>query len=133
MLQRGIYVLLGITLFAAIVPHNPRMSTRIAYGILTLLIAMIGIFLAGRQVWLQSQPALPTEICLPGFAYMVQRLPLTQALRLMLLGADNCGVVTWRLWGWSIAHWSLVWFIAFALQGIGQLLLTYFSRPITRR
>jgi len=126
-LQRGVYIALVIVLFAAAIPHRAKAMTQV-YGLLTLLIATAGILLAARQVWLQSLPKAPTEICLPGFSYMVQHLPLTQALQLMLLGSDNCGLVSWRLEGWSIAAWSLLCFIGFALQGLSQLWFAYTAK-----
>jgi disulfide bond formation protein DsbB len=121
-LQRGVYILLVIAFLLA-AWQGVRRS--LPYGLLTLFISALGIFLAGRQVWLQSLPKAPAEVCLPGFSYMVSHLPLSTAFKLMLLGSDNCGVVTWRLLGWSIAQWSLLCFVLFALAGVGQIIYRY--------
>ncbi len=127
LLQRGVFILLSILLFTAFL-HNPGQRGVRVYGALTLLIAVLGSFLAGRQVWLQSLPHAPTEICMPGFSYILSHLPLDQALCAMLMGSDDCGVIDWTLWGWSLARWSLVWFVLFGLFGIFQV--TQQRRPV---
>jgi len=121
LLQRGVFILMIILLLSAFL-HNPKYRGIQIYGSLTLFTAVLGIFLAGRQVWLQSLPRAPAEICMPGFSYIISHLPLHQALSAMLMGSDNCGVVDWTVWGWSIAHWSLLWFIVFGLLGIFQMM-----------
>ena len=118
-LQRILYILLAAILLLAYL-HHPKQRGIQVYGSLTLFLASLGVFLAGRQVWLQSLPHAPTEICLPGFSYIISHLPLHQALSAMLLGSDNCGVVDWTVCGWSLACWSLLFFILFCLLGIYQ-------------
>jgi disulfide bond formation protein DsbB len=118
-LQRGVFVLLSILLFGAFL-HNPKQRGIRVYGAFTLLIAGLGVLLAARQVWLQSLPHARAEVCMPGFSYLLSHLPLNQALSAILMGSDHCGVVDWTLWGWSIARWSLLWFMLFGLFGIFQ-------------
>jgi disulfide bond formation protein DsbB len=46
---------------------------------------------------------------------MLQTLPFGDVLMRMLKGDGNCAVVDWRLWGLSMAEWSLLYFIVLAL------------------
>lgn len=116
-LQRLVYAFLGIMLFLVFLCYPKRLWMRI-FGLFTILIALLGAFLAGRQVWLQLQPHATAEICMPGFSYIIAHLPWQQALQAMLQGADNCDVVDWVFLGWSMARWSLLCFIGFMLLGI---------------
>lgn len=119
-LQRFAFLLLAVLLGVAFL-HNPkRLGTRL-YGLFTLFISILGVLTAGRQVWLQLQPHAPAKICMPGFSYIVTHLPLNEAISSMIMGSDNCGVVTWTFFHLSIAGWSLLWFSLFCLLGILQM------------
>jgi disulfide bond formation protein DsbB len=120
LLQRWVFALLMFLLLVASV-HNPKRRGIQMYGFLTLFVAGAGIFLASRQVWLQSQLQAPADICLPEFSYVMSHLPLKQVFSVMVKGADHCGSVEWMFWGWSIAAWSLMCFVLFAVLGIFQI------------
>jgi disulfide bond formation protein DsbB len=49
--------------------------------------------------------------CGPGLAYMLDRLPLVDALAKIFRGSGECAEVGWTLLKLSIAGWSLVWFV----------------------
>lgn len=123
LLQRGLFILLAIILLLAYLLKPKQPGIKI-YGFFTLLVAVLGALLAGRQTWLQLQPHAPTDICMPGFSYILAHIPLTQALQAMLQGSDNCGVVDWTFLSWSIARWSLLCFILFGLLGVFQMLIS---------
>lgn len=129
-LQRGAFALLMIVLLLAYL-FNPKPLGIKIYGFFTVLIAILGALLAGRQAWLQLQSHAPAEVCMPGFSYILHHLPLSQALTAMLQGSDNCGVVDWTLLGWSMAHWSLLCFILFGLLGIFQILGIYYTKSLS--
>jgi disulfide bond formation protein DsbB len=119
-MQRIVWFILGVVLLGASVQNPARRGTQI-YGWLTLLFASIGIFWAGRQIWLESIPHLSTNLCLPGFSYLISHFPLKTNLSMLFRGSESCGEVEWIFWGWSIARWSCVWFVLFAALGIGQI------------
>lgn len=127
-LQRGVFILMAFIMSVAAL-HNPRQVGVQIYGLITLLLSISGALLAGRQVWLHLQTHVPAEVCLPGFSYMVAHLPLSQALRLMLAGSDDCGVVTWRFLGWSIPEWTLLCFILFGILSLFQIIRVFYTRP----
>jgi len=110
MTQRVFYILTAlIALIAAI--HNR--GVRI-YGALCMMSALAGAAIAARQVWLQHLPPDAVPACGPSLEYMLQTLPFGDVLMRMLKGDGNCAVVDWRLWGLSMAEWSLLCFIALA-------------------
>lgn len=129
-LQRGVFALLMIIFLLAYL-LNPKPLGIKTYGLFTVLIAILGVLLAGRQAWLQLQIRAPTEVCMPGFSYILHHLPLSQALVAMLQGSDNCGVVDWTFLGWSMAHWSLLCFILLGLLGVFQMLGIYYTKPLS--
>lgn len=122
--QRFIYVFLILLLLIAVL-HRPKKTGVMIYGILTCLIAALGIWAAARQVWLEHQPTLPTTLCVPGFSYLIAHLPWQKMLELLFKGQESCGVVKWRLFGLSIATWSLMSFIGYGVLGVVQV---FFSK-----
>lgn len=120
-LQRGVFILLIILLLSACL-HNPKRRGIRIYGVFTVIIAVLGMCLAGRQIWLQSLSHAPAEICMPGFAYIMAHLPLNEALSAMMMGSDDCGVIDWTFLGWSIARWSFLGFSLFAVLGVYQVM-----------
>ena len=110
MTQRVFYVLTAlIALIAAV--HNRGIRI---YGALCALSALAGAAIAARQVWLQHLPPDAVPACGPNLEYMLQTLPFGEVLVRMLKGDGNCAVIDWRLWGLSMAEWSLLCFIALA-------------------
>jgi protein dithiol:quinone oxidoreductase len=109
-LQRIAYTaLLAVFVVAAI--HGPRRTGATIYSGLLVTIALIGAGVATRQVWLQHLPKDRVPECGPGLDYMLNRFPLTQALEKIFRGSGECAEVGWRMFGLSIAEWSLVWLL----------------------
>lgn len=127
--QRVVFIVIGLISLAAVL-HNPvpsatngkrPVAARI-YGLLITLSAAFGVAIAGRQVWLQHQPADQLPSCLPSLDYMMDVLPFQEMLRLVFSGTADCAAVTWTFLGLSIAEYTLIAFIGFALFGLLQLL-----------
>lgn len=119
--QRGFYVLVGVLALAAALQH-PGRTGRAVYGGLIALAAAGGAAVAGRQVWLQHLPADQVPACGPSLDYMLDTFPLMETLQVMLRGDGNCAEVVWRFLGLSMPEWSLLWFLALAVAGVGQAL-----------
>lgn len=115
--QRMAFIgILGIALAATI--HGPRHWGRYLYNGLLLVAALIGVGIAARQVWLQHLPADKVPECGPGLDYILEVFPLTEALGMILSGSGECAEVQWQFLGMSIAEWSLLWFLAFAVLAL---------------
>lgn len=99
------------------------------FAVLALLFSSLGIALATRQVWLQHQVLDPNAPCVPGLRYLFKVFPFTRALEIALRGTTDCGQVTWQLWGFSMAEWSL---ICFASLAIAALVLLFWPTPRQR-
>ncbi|HEY3699079.1 MAG TPA: disulfide bond formation protein B [Spongiibacteraceae bacterium] len=117
MTQRFFYILTALIALAAAL-HNR--GVRI-YGGLVALSAVAGAAVAGRQVWLQHLPPSEVPACGPSLEYMLQTLPFGAVLTQLLKGDGNCAVVDWRLWGLSMAEWSLFWFVVLAGISVWQM------------
>jgi disulfide bond formation protein DsbB len=107
-----------MAVFAVAAIHGPARRGAIVYSALIAIMAAMGAAIAGRQVWLQHLPPDKVPACGPGFDYIIERFPLTEALPKIFAGSGECAEVGWRFLGLSIAGWSLVWFVilgAFAI------------------
>lgn len=103
---------MGIGLFALIAAiQNPGRTGRRVYGVLAGLSAAFGAAIAGRHVWLQSLPPDQVPECGPGLNYMLETMPLTDALSKVFFGSGSCAEVSWQFLGLSMPAWTLVWFV----------------------
>jgi disulfide bond formation protein DsbB len=122
--QRVAFAALGVVLLAAGL-HAPRgAGARRAYGVLAVLVAAVGIGIAGRHVWLQHLPPDEVPMCGPGLNYLMEAMPLSGVIRKVLTGSGECAKVDWHFLGLSMPEWSLLWFLALA----AWVLLTMFRR-----
>lgn len=124
--QRLFVIATGLILLAGAL-HNPGKIGRRIYGGLTALTAALGAGVAGRHVWIEN---LPFELQ-PGCGYslndMLETFPLLKTLKLVLAGSGGCGQVSWSFLGLSMAGWTLIFFIGFAVLGL-ILVFTHFGK-----
>ena len=113
-LQRVAFALLGAVFLAGGL-HAPRGARgRRAWGLLALVPAAAGLWLAGRHVWIQSLPPSEVPACTSmGLDYMVEAMGPMKALATALQGSGECAKVD-AIFGMSIPMWSLLWFAALA-------------------
>ena len=117
MSQRFIYVGIAfVSLLGAM--HNPIFGGHRRYAAVITVLAIGGIGLATRQLYLQSLPEELVPACGPSFSYMVEAFPFTEVLVAMVKGSGSCAEVQWSFLGLSIPGWSLVLFTLFALNGL---------------
>lgn len=117
MVQRGFYYGL-LFVFAVAALHFPRRTGKSLYCAAAMLLALGGLGVATRQVWLQHLPADQVPACGPDLFFMMENLPVRRMLEKLFMGSGQCAEVTWRFLGLSIAEWSLAWFIALALYAL---------------
>ena len=121
LVQRGFYFgLLFIFLIGAV--HGPKKVGSVFYGFLGFLLAAAGAATAGRQVWLQHLPADQVPKCGPDLYFMLDNFPLSRTITNLFKGSGECAEVTWRFLGLSIAEWSLVCFVGFAVLSLWAML-----------
>ncbi len=105
-LQRlGFIGLFLVSVAAAI--HDPAMKARRIYGALALLCAGGGLAVAVRHVWVQHFPP-PTAGCGAPLSYLLDSLPLAEALKKAFTGTAECSEVNWAFAGLSMPEWTLM-------------------------
>jgi disulfide bond formation protein DsbB len=120
MLQRITLALLGVVFFLGAVLNFKKIG-QLFWGLLASVTALLGIVLAGRQVWLQHFPSSDTSGCEASLDYMLQIMPITQVLKKVFIGGAECSQVDWKLIGLSLAEWSLICFVVLFLFSFWQL------------
>ena len=119
MTQRVFVVLWGvIALLAAL--HNPPGWGRRVYAALCALAAIAGGAVAARHVWLQHLPEDQVPACGPSLEYMLETLPFSETLSLVLMGDGNCAETMWTFMGLSIPEQTLILFSVVTLVALWQ-------------
>lgn len=85
--------------------------------------ALLGLFFAGRQIWLQSLPPDQVPACMPGMDVLLRYFPWEDILHAMIWGAGDCAEVTWRFLGLTMAAWAAIYFICMFVVGVMNYLL----------
>jgi len=120
MTQRFFYYGIGIAALIGMFTVRSWGAQRVI-AFLALASTIGGLSTAGRQVWLQHLPADQVPECGPGLEFWLENMPFLRTLELLFKGDGNCAEVNWRFLGLSIAEWSLVWFVIFALVTLSIL------------
>ena len=118
-LQRYTLSLLGL-IFLLGALFKLRKWNALVIGCSAILISALGIFLAGRQAWLQHLPNPNHVDCGASLEYMLQVLPWKQVLSNVLQGSAECSQVEWQFLNLSLADWSLIGFTVLLIIGIWQ-------------
>lgn len=119
-LQRCVFCILGILFFfSAVVPWHK--TGRLVLGITNTLFAVIGLLLAGRQVWLQHLPLNTNADCGVSLQYLLKILPWQQAMAKVLYGTAECAQKGGMFLSLSLAEWALMCFILFLFFCLGQI------------
>lgn len=122
-LSRYTFIAIGaIALVAAL--HGPRGKALKAYASLIALLGVVGIGISARHSYLQHFPP-KFESCGTDLEFLLNTLPMSQALPRIFAGTGSCSAVDWKFLGLSIPEWAGVWFLAF---GIAAMWLA-FRRP----
>lgn len=109
MTQRVFVVLWGVIALVAVV-HNPADWGRRVYAALCAMAAIIGGAVAARHVWLQHLPEDQVPACGPSLEYMLETLPFSETLSIVLMGDGNCAETMWTFFGLSIPEQTLLLF-----------------------
>jgi disulfide bond formation protein DsbB len=109
MTQRVFVVLWGVFALIAVL-HNPRGWGLRVYGILCALAAIAGGAVATRHVWLQHLPPDQVPACGPSLEYMLETLPFSETLSIVMMGDGNCAETMWTFLGLSIPEQTLALF-----------------------
>ena len=109
-IQRFCYLMIGLLSFVAMV-HKPSEFGYAMYTLFCGVFSAAGCAVAGRQVWLQHLPPEQLPECGPDLSYLLEVYGLVESLGAIVNGTGDCAVVKWKFLGFSIAEWSLLWFL----------------------
>ena len=110
--QRYALILVGV--FCAIGAALRSPGGRKALAFLALLMAGGGAFVAARQSFLQWYPP-EFASCSRDLYGMIETFPLKRAIPMIFKGSGDCTAIDWTFLGGSIANWSFVCFVVFAV------------------
>ncbi|TFY99442.1 disulfide bond formation protein B [Ramlibacter henchirensis] len=116
--QRYALILVGVIAGAS--AAIPRRGAWITGSVLALAASGFGAFVAARQSWLQWHPPEIVS-CGRDFYGMIETFPLKRAIPMIFRGSGDCTKIDWTFLGLSIANWSFVAFVGFALVLIALL------------
>jgi len=115
-LSRYCFMVIGaVALVAAI--HGPRGMVLKAYSVVIAIFALTGIGISIRHSYLQHFPP-KLETCGTDLDFLINTLPLGQALPKIFQGTGTCSSVDWKMLGMSIPEWALVWFVIFGAAAL---------------
>jgi len=120
-MQRLIVAAIGL-LFIAGIFHVPLSRNRKIYNGVILLFSILGILVSSRHIYLQHLPTGKAPTCGPGFNFLFQNLPTTDAIKMMFMGSGECSEVHWHFLGLTIPEWTFIFFIIFAGLAIYQMI-----------
>ena len=121
------YALIGVALIALVGSRLRKPGAMAVFGVLLALKAGFGAFVAARQSWLQWYPP-EIVTCGRDFYGMVENFPINRAIPMIFKGSGDCTKVDWTFLGGSIANWSFVAFVVFALVGLTIAVQAWRSR-----
>ncbi len=108
------YALILVAICAGVASARGQKGWQIGWGVLALLSAGFGAFVAARQSWLQWYPP-EIATCGRDFYGMIEHFPIGRAIPMIFRGSGDCTVVDWTFLGGSIANWSFICFVAMAI------------------
>lgn len=116
MTQRVFIIAVGVIALLAWLHNYVNQSGRLhlkLYSLLGILLAAIGASFSSRHLWLQSLPEDLVPACGPSLGYLIDTVPFSEALTVLLQGDGHCADVSWSLLGLSIPGWTLIAFIGY--------------------
>ena len=111
MVQRLIFIAIA-TVFGIAVLHGPRRAGERLYAGLVTLLALTGVGVAGRHIWIQHLPKDEVPACGPGLDYMLDTMPMAKMLKELMHGSGECAEKGWTFLTLNIPEWSLLCYFA---------------------
>ena len=117
MIQRFIFISM-LVVFAIATLHNPRRTGAKIYGALISLLALSGIGVASRHIWLQHLPKDEVPACGPGLDYMLDYFPMADVWKELMHGSGECAARGWTFLTLGIPEWSLIWYVLLGVWAV---------------
>lgn len=108
------YALVLVALCTGLASLGRRSAWWKTWSLLATVAAGLGAFVAARQSWLQWNPP-EFASCGRDLYGMIENYPISRAIPMIFRGSGDCTAVDWTFLGGTIANWSFLWFVGFAL------------------
>ena len=118
--DRALVITIG-SLFLLALIHNPALTGQRIYGALAALVALTGVGVCWRHIWLQNLPEALVPSCGPGLDYMLDTLPISETLQIVFTASGECADIQWSFIGLSIPEQTLIVFNGFLLLALIQV------------
>ena len=119
--QQFFYCLIGISSFVSFL-QNPGVTISRVYSFFISLFAIAGIWISGRQIWLQGLPEDEVPLCGPPLEYIIDVFPFADVLNALFMGDGNCAEIPWQFLGLSMAGWSFICFLVIFFLSVISLI-----------
>lgn len=111
------YALILVAVVAAVTAALRSRAALVGGSLLMAVLSGLGAFVAARQSWLQWNPP-EIASCGRDLYGMIETFPLKRAIPMIFRGSGDCTKIDWTFLGLSIANWSFLCFVFFALVGV---------------
>ncbi|MBA2709916.1 MAG: disulfide bond formation protein B [Tatlockia sp.] len=81
-------------------------------------IAALGLYFAGRQLWLQSLPPGQAPSCMPDLGVLIRYFPLKDVFKALFWGTKDCAEITWQWLGMPMPAWTALYFFIMLIAAI---------------
>lgn len=119
-LQRFAYFAIGIFATIGVFTYSALVFRKLL-SFLIGVASLAGGAVAARQIWLQHQPPKLFSECSSDLNYMLESLPLKDVFKKLFYATGDCAEVSWTLFGFSIAQWSVAVFSIVLLSSLVML------------
>ena len=119
--QQFLYCLIGLSSFVAFL-HDPVTTSRRVYSFFISLFSLGGVWISGRQIWLQGLPEDEVPLCGPPLEYIIDVFPFADVINALFMGDGNCAEIPWQFLGLSMAAWSFIWFLIILILSISAFI-----------
>ena len=113
--DRGLLLLIALISLISVI-HNSRGIFLWIYTSLSSVVALLGIAVGIRHIWLQNLPADQVPECGPDLAYMLDVFPMLDVIKRLFTGAGQCAEVSWTFYGITLPQQTLLLFIGLLLM-----------------
>ena len=117
MIQRFIFIAM-LVLYAIATLHNPKRVGAKIYAVLLSLLALTGIGVASRHIWIQHLPKDEVPACGPGLDYMLDNFPMADVWKELMHGSGECAAKGWTFLTLGIPEWSLIWYVLLGMWAV---------------
>ena len=117
MIQRFIFISM-LVVFTIATLHNPRRTGAKIYGALISLLALSGVGVASRHIWLQHLPKDQVPACGPGLDYLLDNFPMADVWKELMHGSGECAAKGWTFLTLGIPEWSLLWYVLLGIFAV---------------